>query len=276
MRRIVIWRQFSGNHSASFVIVGTFESKLAANRTAEKIRDILRRIARYWQQLPPDEASGLWERIHYKGEIAPVEREISRELDVEWSKDIRREMQPHGIDWIPRDPDKAVEAVTVLDNHVFIESIGDTDVGAEPFETLLRRDALSVSGNYETIENTTVAGTGLLRVSVSCLAPDQATVQALLSNITVSTWIPRTSGGGWPLPFELTWEEYHRGEYAPEPDMSIGDDQIRLYCATLDIQGLEMRYTALTFWNPKELVESLVSYLSAHGCLDIRYIFSQE
>src|SRR5258708_2887023 len=110
--RISIWQQFSSNHSADFIIVGTFNSVSEAEQSAKMLRGILRRIASYWQQLPPDEANVLWKQ----GEITPVEREISHELGVEWSKRIRLNDQLRSIDWIPWDADKAADAVTVLDH----------------------------------------------------------------------------------------------------------------------------------------------------------------
>src|SRR5258708_8043215 len=162
-------------------------------------------------------------------------------------------MQSDGCDWIEWDGDDAVDAVTVFGNHVFVENLRSTDVGAEPFETILRRNARNVVGNYEDNQNSNVRGQGLLRVAVSCRTPDDATMQVLLSDMSIEAY-PRNKQQGF-LPSKLTWEEYSRDKSDPEPNIYIRDNPVMLDYATVDIQGLEIRYTALTFLHPIEIVE---------------------
>ena len=245
--RISIWQQFSSNHSASFTIVGTFKSAEDAERTASFLRGIVQQISTYWRQLPPDEREALWKRMYnYREqplESTPIEQALSRELNVEWSKNI--EGQPRAIDWIPTDAELADGAVKVMDNHVFIKNIGRTWVGSEPFETLLRREAISVVGNYEVPKS----GAEFFGVRIRCHAPDDRTATRLM------------------VDFRETGE--NTGDFRL--------DRLILMDGLLIRHDLDLTYTGwpLASRNPWEIVPIALEYLRSQGCTNIRYEFYQ-
>ncbi len=175
--KISIWRQFSSNHSASFQMVGTFDSVEKAMEAAEHIRHILREIATYWQNLPAEDREARWDR--QPEEITPIEQALSQRYGVEWSRNAYSG-EPHRIDWIPADPERTVQAVLQFEHCVFMENIGNTDVGTEPFETLLRKWGASIAAWRE------VEGT-LISMTTTCLAPDEDTAERLLGEVEVIT-----------------------------------------------------------------------------------------
>jgi hypothetical protein len=233
--RVSVWQQFTANHSASFIIVGTFHSAEDAQQSAEFLRGIIRRIALYWQQLPANE------RDKDFPETTPVEQALISELSLEPSRDW--EGHPLAIDWIPPDLEAAAKAVTVIDNYVFIENVLGTWVGSEPFETLLRRTATTVAGNYEIHK----AGAEFLGTKITAHAPDEATADKLVAD------------------FRETGER--TGDYSVNGQV--------LYDGHLVRQGLELTYSGLTFWHPLEIVQAVPDLLRALGCTDIRVEFFQ-
>lgn len=161
--RISIWQQFSSNHSASFMIIGTFETPEKAAQVAEEFRSFLRAVAGYWQQLDPKQRQiqTMWR------DITPVESALSQKYDLTLE---------HGLDWLPADPDKAEKAVVLYNSSVFVENIGNTYIGSEPFETLLRKFGAQVAGWRE-------KGDGCPSVRLTCDAPDEIVAQRILDAV---------------------------------------------------------------------------------------------
>jgi hypothetical protein len=75
--KVTLWQQFSSNHSASFTVVGQFESPEKAEETAALIRDIVTRIGDYYHRRFPDAMDYFeWSDEVYIYALAPIEDSI--------------------------------------------------------------------------------------------------------------------------------------------------------------------------------------------------------
>src|SRR5579859_7611075 len=74
--RISIWQQFSSNHSASYTVVGEFQSVEAAQSAAETIRQIVKE-------------AGDWTMKNRKLDVktpTPIEQEYARRYGFDWKE----------------------------------------------------------------------------------------------------------------------------------------------------------------------------------------------
>src|SRR5262245_22231538 len=114
--KLSLWQQFSSNHSASFTVVGTFESAEKANAAADKLRNILQAIYEWHQQHPG--------HLNQDDLVpTPPEVEFARRYGVEWTE---------AMDWFYD------RSVPVLDNSVILES-GETWREPTPFIGILKK-----------------------------------------------------------------------------------------------------------------------------------------
>ncbi|MFN8373820.1 MAG: hypothetical protein U0694_13210 [Anaerolineae bacterium] len=240
-----LWQQFSSNHSASFRIIGTFESEAKAADAAEELRAMLRTIAAFWQQLAPHERE-TW-RNRLTGELTPPEIELSQHYNVAWSTFVGSDLT-HGIDWIPADPDEALKALTVYERSLSLHNIGDTSIGSQPFERLLQKWGAVVVGWHER------EGVGDLRAVLTCRAPSEEIAQRMMQEV-IPHWGLKQAGQGKPIAYEVKGVFYSPYE-APVRD------------------GPRLTY-ALDMWHfPDDLV-STIAYVTQYGCTDIHYTFKE-
>jgi hypothetical protein len=152
--RITIWEQFSSNHSASFTIVGRFESDSAAQDAARELRDIMSAIEDWHAQ--PENATISQGAI----DPSPVEKQAAERYGVQWSD--------YSIDWISSPED----TVVVLDNHVVINSMKETWLGPKPFDEIMEKlGGVTMVGGE--------SGEGSIHADIAFKAPDEATATAL-------------------------------------------------------------------------------------------------
>jgi hypothetical protein len=174
MMKISLWQQFSSNHSASFTVVGTFETPEAAYLAAEEIRRLLAGIVNYYAD---PEHKPILDQFWNEGgvlSLTPVEQEFAQKYGIDpedWT------YNGAGIDWIveAKDIDSAVE---MWDEFVVVGNVGDTWLGAMPIDTLLNNMGGSIAVEHEW-------GRGL-QVNVSCVAPDEATAAQFESTVRES------------------------------------------------------------------------------------------
>ncbi len=127
--QISIWQQFSSNHSADFVTVGKFNSPEAAVEAANEVRQLLRRIQTWWQQLPPEELEA-WKYKTETSELTPPELEIAADYEIAW---------PYSLNWFHLEW-QLEEPVTVYDRCAFVTAPhAYIWVGPQPFDELLAR-----------------------------------------------------------------------------------------------------------------------------------------
>src|SRR5215207_9042562 len=128
--RLTLWRQFSSNHSASFTIVGTFDTPEHAAQAADAARTILYRVAAYWQSLSDAEKNITLVSVVQDRQLTLVEEQLRESYGIEWTA---------GLDWVIDNPDLLERAVQVYGRHVFMENTDQTWNGPEPFEALWKK-----------------------------------------------------------------------------------------------------------------------------------------
>src|SRR5688572_1725913 len=113
--KVTLWQQFSSNHSASFMVVGKFESVEWAETVAEELRTILSEISAWWSQYENyDEITLVENRVRKDGGLTPPEKKYAEQFQIEkWGKG-----RQGVLDWVQSE--QAPDAVSVFENFVII------------------------------------------------------------------------------------------------------------------------------------------------------------
>lgn len=175
--KISIWQQFSGNHSADFTVVGTFQSPEKAASVADVLRQMVREIAIFWRDMSEEEHQK-WEQGVTDGygysDVTPIEQKWSDYFGVEWPKSLGGSY--FRIDWVPPDPDKAEKGVVLFGPHVMVSNVELTNSRYSQFVAIFEKyDGVVANGSE-------VEGLELF-VIVRCDAPDEATADQLMADI---------------------------------------------------------------------------------------------
>ena len=112
--KVSIWQQFSSNHSASYTVVGLFESSDTAQQTALQLKQLVTEITAWYKEHPETFNSDK------KWKPTPIEESIAKSHNIDWHEP---------IDWIyhfghsditfgDKTPD---EFISNLDNCIFID-----------------------------------------------------------------------------------------------------------------------------------------------------------
>lgn len=155
--KISIWQQFSSNHSSHFMLVGLFQTPMAAQVASERIQAVLTQIAK-WHEANPE----ISEQIHknYVEEedlISPPEKIFAKAYQIKWDLPIL---------WFDN------YKMTIYEQLIFIESKRQAETGAHPMDELINRldgqafiqgDLLGWDERNE------------LRFELKCSAPDSET-----------------------------------------------------------------------------------------------------
>ncbi len=241
--RISIWRQFSSNHSASFTVVGTFESPGKAAEVAAPLRQMMREIAIFWRDLSEGERYN-WEvevGDDYLG-LTPAEQKWSAYFGVAWPK--FEGDKYWRMDWLPPDPDKAETGVMLFGPHVLVSDIWSAWTPHTHIVAILE--------NYggQTARTSERDNLGLL-VTVTCTAPDRATADDLMHDVAKSR--------GHYFKVAGEYSAYHRDTRIPLRDGLHLTYPLRL------IRGFSLFDSQM---------ESFQNYLEDYRCTNIRFEFT--
>ncbi|MCL4876596.1 MAG: hypothetical protein KJ064_08060 [Anaerolineae bacterium] len=169
--KLTLWQQFSSNHSSHFTIVAAFPSPDAAQQAAERLLHLLKEIDDWFEQ--PENAAAKTRRDHYYA-TAPVsdpEKQISEQYAIPWYS--------YSLDWIYNR-----RGIVVSDRFVFIYP-GDTWQGAKPLADLLAKfgSQTAIQGYVEDKLEPPRAVNARLLFNIDCLAPDEASAQAMVDEL---------------------------------------------------------------------------------------------
>jgi hypothetical protein len=251
--RVSIWQQFSSNHSASFSLVGQFESAEWAEQVADDLRNMLQAITDWWAQFDDrEEATQIENRFRRKGQLTPPEEEFQKQYGVEWSKDYRtKRLCP--LDWIGPN---AANAVSVYKNVIFIQPRGDTWIGPQPLDAIMRGLGGRVAAECEVYDS-------YLAVTITCDAPDEVTAEAMVAEVksymTPNKRIIRTIPSLDSTQFEVAWD----GKRVVYSDYQLhGIVYHRI--GKIDVE-----------MNLQQQFDALMEYLTRRGCVNIDYRFHE-
>jgi hypothetical protein len=167
--KVSLWQQFSSNHSASFMIVGTFESAEWANTVAEELRVMLQEISDWWAQYQTwEEEEQVIKQIALQGGLTPPEKKYQAQYGIEkWGKG------SNGVlEWVQGE--NASKAIRRYENLVILDqsSINDTWAGPTPFDEILVKLGGNVVAHSEAFDS-------YLAMNLTCDAPDDVTAQQI-------------------------------------------------------------------------------------------------
>jgi hypothetical protein len=229
--RIVLWQQFSSNHSGWFTLVGSFDTSETAELAAERLTRLFRDIAD-WYQKPENEASLhlFWEDFVPP---TPPEIEFANELGVDWGQ--------FGLDWLSI-PGSLSGRVEIDGQSVLIQPTDLTTDGPEPIDHVLERMGAKVN-----IEDLYLNEPIRALLDLVCTVPDKrigeriirASIEYRNGNLRESPW----SKHGWEL--------FDRAQ------LNVRQENERLV----------FERTGTGSYGIKELV----NYLVAQGCQNIEY-----
>jgi hypothetical protein len=219
--RVSLWQQFSSNHSASFTVVGKFESSEKAEAVADELRHILQIISNYWQQYANKQRTTIENRLIESEQLTPPEVVFRDQYQVGWTEYFGTgKMLP--LDWVHGD--WALDGVRVFRNIVYLSPTGDTWAGPKPFNLILEK----LGGHIAVWEE---VGEGALVVSIRFTAPSQAIADAVDRGI-----IRYKDSGIWFLKLSV-FENKTAGQFRRENlEMELRD--VYLSWAGLDFDDL--------------------------------------
>lgn len=260
--QITIWREYSSNHSSRFTVVGVFESAEKAERAAAELMDMVRTILDWYQQ--PEHADALQERQDGCAPPSPPEMHFARQYGVEWSM--------YSLDWL-WDDGEANRPVRTFENLVFIDGT-ESKLGAKPADALMAKlggqvlvdgsivvDELIVDLSIVVDELTGMnVMEGMVTVSLTCTAPDEATAQTIYDEMT--TYL-NAAKQDISRCFDTPWRS---ADYW-HPSSFTG---------TIQCEGRKIAIEQGSFFSITYGLPAMIRYLQNKGCTGIRYTLTER
>jgi hypothetical protein len=264
--KITLWRQFSSNHSASFMVVGKFESVEWAETVAEELRTMLSETSAWWSQYENyDEITLVENRVRKDGGLTPPEKKYAEQFQIEkWGKG-----RQGVLDWVQSKD--APDAVSVFENLVIINQgrlNTDTWAGATPFDEILRKLGGKVAVNCEQLD-------AYFAMNLTCNAPDEDTALKIMSeaklkqhndnNMIILPGLYPTRGTMQVDETIITLREYQFFDFFYRPVSLLSQaekKQMNLSAKQRDVKS-----------SFEEELQRVLEYLKAHGCTNIEYEF---
>ena len=244
--KISIWQQFSSNHSASFMIVGQFESVAMAESVASEVRLMIREIGSWWEQFEDAEAAR--KSLERSEDITPLERRFATQYEVSWSQDARNNSVAP-LDWIS--DQNAANAVRTFDKLVIIEPV-DSWQGPHPIDKIIEKLGAQVASDCEIYDS-------YLSLHLSCTAPDQATADQIMG--------------------EIKYKHLSRDTLVILPGLYATRGQALCDGQNIVLKRYQMHRIYRSSQNEKWLFEEelrrLLEYFTQCGCTEIQYTFSE-
>jgi hypothetical protein len=261
--RISIWRQFAGNHSADFAIVGTFETAEWAATVAEELRAMLRAVGAWRAQFDgdPDALDDAKQELFDRDLMPPPEEAIKAQYQLDWNR---------LLDWVP-DPEIADVAVFQHETMVVLQPPASTWNGPVPFDTIMEQLGGALAIICENRDS-------YLMMRLSCLAPDEATARRMLADVEY-----REGHRAGVSPHGLFWTE----ATITREGRRVTFDRLRLYQITaLRVDEPAFRRSPQrnqvlrAAWHEKWLgvaqqIMSLLEHVRGYGCSDVEYSVSE-
>jgi hypothetical protein len=261
--RLTLWQQFSSNHSADFTVVGTFESRDAAQKAGDELQDILHRIEVGRDGFDVEPSRELGHRVIESTNLTKIEKQLSKDYEVDWPFTLAAYFNK----WYPWE-----NAVQVFDKMIFVNTPPVQILFCpQPFEQLMTR--LGGQAAVQVSESQTYPDTALL-LDIICTLHDEAAAQALYERFSKAfkAMLAAIRDDYENYDFEaiktLEFEfNYDRIDDRFEPPERIYE---------VESVGNELRLYGLNIverYGLPEALEHFLAYLHGLGCTDIQYRF---
>jgi hypothetical protein len=167
--RTHIWQQFSSNHSASFVLVGQFETEQLAENVKGEIAAIVREVQDWWSQHKESEWHAIENELRRTHRSTPPEQAAKQRYGLNlWA------IPTNFLDWVRHD--EALKGVFRLGTLVFVQSAGETWQPPNPFNDIMEKLGGRVVQDIEGDDTQIV-------LNLRMTAPDEQTAKALYTYI---------------------------------------------------------------------------------------------
>ncbi len=248
--KLSIWQQFSSNHSASFTVVGQFETIEQANTAAEELRKLIREIGA-WREAHPDT------HPYDLEPLTPPEEAARERFGIPWCINPSTG-EPVSIDWIYRQAD--VNMVGSFEKCVIVSNDADTSIGHVPFDALIR-----VLGGIPFIEGE--LSDQMLAIRLTCTTPNEEK----------ASWIVRE--------LKSSPQAYEPDKMLTLPQLSPVYGAVHTESSRLVFDYFQLGALLIpdgkTFSEAEPILieqqlERLMKYLTEHGCTEITYHFIEK
>ena len=244
--KVSIWQQFSSNHSASFMIVGQFKTVEKAESVASEVRQMIREIGSWWEQVEDSEA--VRKRLESSEDVTPPERRFASHYEVSWSQNARsKSVAP--LDWISHQA--ADSAVRTFNSIVIVEPV-DSWQGPHPIDKIIEKLGAQVASDCEIYDS-------YLSLHLSCTAPDQAIADQIMAKIEYKQ-LSRDTVMMLPGLYATRGRALCDGKNI----ILTGYQMHRIYHSQQNEQ-----------WAFEEELRRLLEFFTQCGCTDIQYTFSE-
>jgi hypothetical protein len=244
--RVSIWRQFSSNHSNSFVVVGKFATPEQAQQVAEQLRADIKTVNDFWNSLSEADYE-TWHALRAT-KPTPPEEALKAKYGL-WATD--GDGNPRGIEWLDFGiVENLANVVQVYRELVFIENAFETNDGQRPFDTILMRLGGQVAYWLE-------PGGEILKWSFEFDMPDEAEAQAFVQRVKdffagiKSFSIPPT-------------DDYY---------VDVWDIQMQLHQQGNHVQMSDFHFSG---GREHETFAAFIQFLEEHGAQNIQYTVKGE
>ncbi len=248
--KLSIWRQFSSNHSANFMVVGEFESAEWAEVVADELRLMLADISAWWSRFGDwEDRSRIEDAVKESGGLCPPEIKYKAQFGVEkWGKG------SGGVsDWM-QSP-RASEAISTFGNLVIVNPESDTWMGPPPFVEILRNlGGKNIVAECENYDDTYFA------VNLTCVTPEAQTIMG-----------------------EVRTEDRHGTKLITLPGLKITRGEILRDGAKIQLKHYQLHGVYYNHvvpkgqpsqkWTFQEELTRLLNYLKSRSCEEIEYSF---
>jgi hypothetical protein len=255
---ISIWQQWASNHSANFVLVGTFSTPEAATKVADELHSVLKQIQDYWQHIRLGDPEAQFEGI-----LTPPEEVIKRRYNVEWIP----------VDWFQFSWYRLVDDhVKAVDRFVlFSNPVADTRAGPKPVTGLIERLGGEVAVFCE--QSTTDPDSSLFGY-VTFVAPNEAVAakihQILHQYCALGSPEIVASTDSRRFSEQAASEIRYRWYEAVPPEGGV---------ASVQCDGLRLAMKRLSLMDATQIeivVRDVISWLEHQQCTNISVSFSSE
>ena len=277
--KVLVWEQFSSNHSANFTIVGTFDSASTAQKVANTLRDDIRRIIDWYSH-----------NESYRHQVlnletpnpTPVEKDIATRYGINHEQviDFLANSRYHD------------DMVKVFKNHVFVSNGNvETFTGPSLFDQLMMKLGADIALEVE--------GAEAALVDISCEVPNEKLGKEVMQQadlidetyvIKVTPWIvhhPMAKKiGDFYGEVETFVEEYHTEPQWLPTSMEDMNRYYQMHSAILDVSAYlqqsrtpsgvdlsdhQLNFRGVSFSKISVGLPAFLTWLTDKGCENISH-----
>jgi hypothetical protein len=244
--KITLWQQFNSNHSASFTVVGMFDTPDSAEQAEKALQTMLTAIEGWHRGKKGSYPLAIQgKKAQPREDLTPPEYHFAEQYQIEW---------PRPVGWITKH-DPGDLTLSRMDHVVFLSSFNFAFQGPQPFDEIMAKLGGQVTVQAHSCDD---YGDTLVVLNLSCTAPDPAQaewIDLIFQDYRDST-VTRHAFYEWIDKFQDTDDYWPKG---------IVYNQTERDGARLDFRNVAI--------HDVQYVRNFIQYLENEGCSDFRFEF---